>query len=359
MKIGILTFHSAHNYGAMLQCFGLQEYLKSIGHDVFVIDYRPSYFESYYKKHSIRQWISRNPLICLKNVLTEPFLWKTRSIRHNSFEYFAHHRLNLYPYSPGMNYSEFDAIIVGSDQIWEAPITGGEYDDVYFAKNAKCRKISYAASSKIKVLSSDDVTFFRSRLLSFHAIGVREKQLQSLLSDALGRSISLNIDPTLLAGDIMIKQLIHESTRENPYVLVYEVVEHTEVLLAAKNYAERIKADIVVLSAAVHSDYLRIRDQVASPEQFVNYFKNASCVFTTSFHGTAFSILCKVPFYSFKQHNTSDLRIESLLSILGLSDRFVDMNSTICDNCVDFKRVDYSLEKARKVSEVFLLEALK
>ena len=40
MKIGILTFQRADNYGAMLQCYALQEYLKSAGHEVEVIDYR-------------------------------------------------------------------------------------------------------------------------------------------------------------------------------------------------------------------------------------------------------------------------------------------------------------------------------
>ena len=50
MKIGILTFHSAHNYGAVIQCYGLQQYLTSLGHQVFVIDYRPHYFDSYNPK---------------------------------------------------------------------------------------------------------------------------------------------------------------------------------------------------------------------------------------------------------------------------------------------------------------------
>ena len=34
MKIGILTFHWATNYGAVLQCYALQEYLRDQGHDV-------------------------------------------------------------------------------------------------------------------------------------------------------------------------------------------------------------------------------------------------------------------------------------------------------------------------------------
>ena len=39
-KIGILTFSNTQNYGAALQCFALFEYLKSLGNDVDVFDYR-------------------------------------------------------------------------------------------------------------------------------------------------------------------------------------------------------------------------------------------------------------------------------------------------------------------------------
>ena len=55
MKIGILTFHCAHNYGAVLQCYALQEYLKHLGHDVYVINYRPSYL-----KYGLFIWYKKN-----------------------------------------------------------------------------------------------------------------------------------------------------------------------------------------------------------------------------------------------------------------------------------------------------------
>ena len=49
MKIGILTFHWATNYGAVLQCYALQAYLEQLGHNVRVIDYKPlKYDESLY-----------------------------------------------------------------------------------------------------------------------------------------------------------------------------------------------------------------------------------------------------------------------------------------------------------------------
>ena len=53
MKVGILTFHRAHNFGAMLQCYALQEYLTKKGLNVEVIDYRQPYIETLYSKYSL------------------------------------------------------------------------------------------------------------------------------------------------------------------------------------------------------------------------------------------------------------------------------------------------------------------
>lgn len=53
MKIGILTFHDAHNYGAMLQCYALQQFLFKKGYNVEVIDYRPAFYQKQYHRHSL------------------------------------------------------------------------------------------------------------------------------------------------------------------------------------------------------------------------------------------------------------------------------------------------------------------
>lgn len=359
MKIGILTFHRAHNYGAVLQCFCLQEYLKSIGNDVYVIDYSPSYLKKVYKKHSLRHWVSTSIKRTFKKIITEPFLYKLRDTRYNNFNIFINTKLNLYPYKEGMDYSEFDAIILGSDQIWEAPITGGKYDDVYFGKDAKCKVFSFAASNKANSLSPSDIKYYQSRLLKFTNIGVREYSLKSLLEPFINKKIEVNLDPTLLSDNIIKNTIPDIRIRDKTYVLVYEIIEHKEVVVIAKKYAKKINADVVLLSANINYDNLGIRDQIASPVDFINYIRHAECVFTTSFHGTALSILFERPFYSFKQHTQSDQRIESLVSLLGLTDRFVELNS----DC-DFKEINYpncktELNKQRIKSIRYLELSLK
>lgn len=356
--MGILTFHCAHNYGAILQCFALQQYLISLGHDVFVIDYRPSYLLREYRKHSWRHWACSDIKLTFHKVITEPSLWSTRKLRYDAFDGFIKTKLNLYPYQKGMDFSDFDAIFLGSDQIWEAPITGGKFDPVYFGIGARCRVISYAASNKAKVLTESEKHWYKSTLVMFHRIGVREQNLRNLLASVIDKPVSLNVDPTLLANNYLLEGLKEERKIKEKYVLVYEIVEHSAVINIAKNYARRINAKIIILDAYITTEERILRDQIASPEDFVNYIRYAECVFTTSFHGTAISVLCHTDFYSFKQHNASDQRISSLLEQLGLSQRFVEMKAL-----TDVDRIDYSMISGRlsgliNESREFVKEAL-
>ncbi|WP_277135130.1 MULTISPECIES: polysaccharide pyruvyl transferase family protein [Bacteroides] len=358
MKLGILTFHCAHNYGAILQCFGLQEYLKSLGYDVYVIDYRPKYLTRGYKRHSLRNWICSKPLLTMQKLMNEPFLYKTRSERYDNFNAFIETKLRLYPYTKGMDFSEFDAIFLGSDQIWEASITDGKFDDVFFGTGAKCKVISYAASNKAKVLTSQEIDYYQQHLSKYAGIGVREITLQKLLSDVIRKPVVFTVDPTILAGNLLTDGIESKRPIEQKYVLVYEIVEHQKVIEQAKRYAKKIGARVVMLNAYIEYTEKRICDFTASPSDFVNYIRYAECVFTTSFHGTAISIICNTNFYSFKQHNASDLRISSLLSIAGLNDRFVEMVDDLDIKQIDYSNVLKNVEMATEISRDFIKYAL-
>ncbi len=39
-KVGILTFHAAHNYGSMLQAFALKDIISTLGYKCEIINYR-------------------------------------------------------------------------------------------------------------------------------------------------------------------------------------------------------------------------------------------------------------------------------------------------------------------------------
>ena len=57
MKVGIITFHAATNYGAVLQAFALQKYIMSMGHKCVLIDYRTASQEDFNALYSKRNGI--------------------------------------------------------------------------------------------------------------------------------------------------------------------------------------------------------------------------------------------------------------------------------------------------------------
>lgn len=358
MKLGILTFHCAHNYGALLQCYALQEYLKSLGHDVSVINYRPWYLVSGYLRSSLHYWISRTPKYIFSKFLSELKVHKARARRFDKFDDFINKKFHLAPYSKDMDFSEYDAIFIGSDQVWDKAICGGTFDPVYFGEKAVCCIISYAASNKMSSLTDEDKAYFKSRLERFTAIGVREKRLQELLQPLTNKEVVHTVDPTLLAGPLLTDGIEDERLVKDKYVLVYEVVEHSEVIRTAREYAKSHGYKVVLLSAYLMTTELDIRDQEALPSDFVNYIRHAECVFTTSFHGTALSIILKRKFYSFRQHTNSDIRIESLLNVVGIQNRFIDMGAPIDNTDVDYTNAYQNLNRSVDSSRLFIENAL-
>ena len=95
MRIGILTFHYAHNYGAVLQAYALQYILERIGHVVCFIDYRNKRIYDGYKVFDINRYINRNPLKCIQNTCTELKTISKRRKRFESFNRFITDKLNV------------------------------------------------------------------------------------------------------------------------------------------------------------------------------------------------------------------------------------------------------------------------
>lgn len=361
MKIGILTFHCAHNYGAVLQCYATQEFLRSKGHEVEIINYRPEYLLSPYRLFD-EGYITRGGFKrLLKNIVQESIIFPTRYTRWKVFQRFINKRLSLS--KPFSNLSSvpntYDAYIIGSDQVWNPNITCG-FDEVYFCnfpfQKGNKRYITYAASMESKALSVDDKKFYAERLKNFDAISVREKNLQELLSPYTENSIQHVLDPTLMVPPNVWDKIITSSPCKEKYVLVYQVMHDENTLRIANEIANQLGIGVLVVGAGV-SFYNRYDYNGASPEEFVSLVKNAACVVTTSFHGTSFSVILNRPFYTLTQGwNT---RSSSLLEKLGLQDRMISPTATPLFSEIDYSDVNRKLNILRQESQDFLVSALE
>lgn len=331
MKIGILTFHCAHNYGAMLQCYALQEYLRSLGHEVYVVDYRPTYLTNGYLRHSLRHWLARSPWRTVKKLLTEPFLYRKREVRWDGFHAFMTEYLNLYPYDPASTYADFDWMLFGSDQIWNRNLTGGELDEVFLGKGIECKKATYAASMGVINLDQPTVDLLTRYLPRFEALSVREISLRDALQPLVNKKIEAVCDPVLLLSRSHWERLCRPVSHARPYVLCYNLLQSETCREQAEIVAKARGLDIVEISGKV-LPFISEKQckQQLNPIEFISYFKEASFVVTSSFHGTAFSLIFQKEFYVIGMGHLAD-RSASLLHLIGLSERLLQNVLYIAD----------------------------
>ena len=322
MKIGILTYHRSHNYGALLQGIALREVLARAGHQATFIDYWPAYHRHMYSLFSIRRMMSRNgfggKMRYLKDCIVN---YKNRKKRKTNFEAFI--KENVEPYTSSM-YDEYDVIVHGSDQIWRKQPEINTYNPVYFGQHQikSNRKVSYAASMGILPERESDKQKLKSLLSYLDGISVRESDLLDMV-DSLGYTEARqDIDPTLLlTSDDWVELFnLKKNESEEKFALYYKIKNSFDVG-SLQRFAESkgLKLKIIYCKADGQDSDSEI--MTAGPRQFLELMYNADFVFTSSFHGLAFSLLFHKPFLASFTNNAG--RAASLLSAMDLSDYLV------------------------------------
>ena len=361
MKIGILTFHCAHNYGAVLQAYALQTYLQSIGHDACIIDYRPRYLTKPYDIFDRHRFFSRNPAKFAYHTLRELTLLPSRFQRHASFEHFISTRLHLFPYRQPEDLKSFDLVLLGSDQIWTKSITGNRYDNLYWGLDVPVPVATYAASARNLGQAAEDRQYISRALAHLMAISLREDTLIPLLAPLTQTPLWHVLDPTLLIDAKAYEPLLRNANPPHGrYVLVYQVGHHPTLNQTATAIARQLKCSVIELAAYANSrkSHGCTMLRTASPETFLAYIRHAACVVTTSFHGTALATLLRRPFYTVRWGNNVDERAASLLKALGLEHRSLAANEIPQFSEPDFAKTHERLRLMREKSYRYIQETI-
>lgn len=333
MKIGILTYHRAHNYGAVLQCYALQEFLKELGHDVSVIDYRPSYIR--YGLFTLTNWVSWNLVKTLRKIYFQLQTFSKQIERSNGFNNFVKLRLQTESLNLDNPYNDYNCFVVGSDQVWRKNKHG--FDKIYWGNFGAAkghRLITYAASMGGDKPTNEETEKIALWLQNFSAINVREDSLKELIKPLTNQNIEVTIDPVFLLTAQQWQEIEYTSMNKRKYILIYQVISNPAPLLLAKQIARHTGWEIIEISSKVTGRRTFNLIETASPEEFLWWMHNASLVITTSFHGTAFSLIYQKPFICIKLNKPSDIRIVSLLAQFCLLDHFVDCNHMIWDKAM-------------------------
>lgn len=347
MKVGIFTFHCAANYGAVLQTYCLQEVLKGMGHEVYVIDYRPKYLFEPYKIFSYNPESFGSYLAKCKGLLRACLVSFIRWKRNRAFSKFISNHLNLYKLDLNDESNDFDAFVFGSDQIWNPKITNG-FDKVYLGDfpAAKGKKlISYAASEgSISYFSGENVDYFLSRLQHFDKVTVREESLVEYINQNSSIISEVVFDPVLLAGstvlhNLLLENRIKEESQKLPYLLLFQLTRNDDIVSYAEAIAKSKGLKLIEIATMRESIFNNCMKQTLSVEQLLSYFINATYIITSSFHGTVFSLLFKKQFNTISVDDSIDERALSLLKNLDLSDRMVNIHGKVVSSTL----IDYTI----------------
>lgn len=365
MKVSILTYHNAHNYGAVLQAYALRTKLRDLGYDAQIANYRNDNIEKRYERDLKYTFTYRellNPLKWHKLIkrrydiefAKEEWAKQCDNFKEFIYDYLLEkddNRLSLID----LENLDTDMFICGSDQVWASWITDGLDSAYLLSFNTNARRVSYAASMASADISLKEKEVLKAALNDFDDISVREKEVSKVLQKLVNKNIEVTLDPTLLIDgkDYENIESKNELTKEK-FVFAYFVHENDILMECAKECAKSLGYKLIELHYYLRRDLLghnQIAD--AGPSEFLWYIKNAEFVLTNSFHGTVFSILYKKRFYSVYE---KDLRKDNLLNSLELEDRHIN-----CAKDMDFKsQINYEnafnkLEAYRKSSIDFLV----
>ena len=353
-RIGIITYHRAINYGAVLQAFSLR-FILGYRFDAQIIDYRNCFIE---KSYYIRQQGLYMMFKYLVKCLLRPKSTLPDLKRRVLFMLFRKKYLFLSKKYTKENIDEsnlyYDLFIVGSDQVWTTKWS--ECDLNYFLSFADdCKKYSYAASVSYEI-NDDERDIIRKNLNLFRSLIVREPQsVESLYDIGVYKKIRSACDPVFFLDRNQWERIFHLKKNKKKYILLYLIEPSIHSLDCARMIAKRDKSDIYCLNisgiSGLPHDIIDIRG--AGPIDFLNLIMNANLVITTSFHGLAFSIIMHTPFL----YELSSNQINGNQRILNLEDRFDIKHRRIIDNNYIFDPVKWGF--IDKVKELYKNESIK
>lgn len=365
-NIGIITFHSAHNYGAMLQVYALQKKLRGSK----IINYRNTDIDDVYK--IMKKYKGKNIKRHISTAVANIVFYNKNKKRFKNFNNFFYNKFKLsneYNSEEELksNPPKYDIYITGSDQVWNYDITNG-LKDAYTLNfgNKETKRISYAASIGKNNIPIELVKEYKDKISKIDYISVREESGKKVLQDiGIEKDINVVLDPTLLLTKQEWNKEItsNMSSEKEKYILAYVVEPNDEYKKIVNYLSEKTGLKVIHFEKwdKPYNNVLR-NAYTDGPFEFVNLIKNAEYVVATSFHATVFSIIYNKKFF-IVPHLTTGSRVTNILEKLEIKDRVYynlqDFTKIDYDFETDYKKVEKLLNAEREKSMIFLKGAIE
>ncbi len=356
-KVQVITRHTPINYGSLLQSIATQKIFEACNCECQIIDY----FRSDEEYGEIEKTILKNKNSWNSNPIKKALYLALRvpaSIHAGKkFRAMQKQYLNLTDrYSSNQQLKneikDADYYVTGSDQVW-GKIACGEYDTSYFLDfvNDNNKKMAFASSMGHATKTPEEEKLFVDSIRKYKHVAVREDSVVEYFKE-LGIEAKQVLDPTLMvSGDEWRKY--EENRPSEKYVLIYQIHNDKKLGKYAKEYAKKKGLPLIRVSQNFHQIFREGKFKyVPDISEFLSLVDNADTLVTDSFHGTAFAINLNTDFVEILPNTNTGSRNQSILRLLGLSDRIVsDMNDfTLINKKINYSTVNNRLNEERKKS---------
>jgi hypothetical protein len=325
MKIGIVTFHRAHNCGAALQCVALKTVLERMGKDVVVVD-NNTIGDGFKFKSPAFTW---NPLRFVWRLFRCVGRWYEAQREPVRLRYRSFRRDFIRDIKPGV---PVDVYIVGSDQVFNPNIIGNQRNAFLLPENGTpARTCAYGASFGVKTLPESCRGPYRLALQAFSSISVRENAGVRICTEelSLDKKIPVVLDPTLLLKENDYLSVETPYSVDGDYIFVYWLGQDYEGVRKRADELSR-RTGLKVVFGTLRWLTMPQGTVALSPGELLYLARNAKFILTTSFHGTVFAILFHKPFLSLvSTKSEGNNRITDLLDKLGLNDHVKSTDSSL------------------------------
>ncbi len=352
MRIALLNLPYDNNYGGNLQRYALMKVLQEMGHDVTHLNLRFLYHQSWYKvpyfytkRFILKYLLGRDVRINQEKFSREQYEERC-TITEPFYQRYIKHTEPIYKLSDLKQYTDFDAYVVGSDQVWRKKIANRYLSSMFLdflPKDSKAKRIAYGVSLGVaeNELSVEEISQLSELYKRFDAVSVREESALELFKQYgwnIPQAMQV-LDPTLLLEKEDYQILIqNESTvpsKGNLFCYILDKDGEKEQLIQQKAVELHLKPFEVGLKD----------EKPASIEQWLRSFADAEYVITDSYHGLLFSIIFEKPFFLIRNQYRGNARFDAVMSKIGLT----NINDTFERDCIS-----QQLAKEKEESFVFL-----
>lgn len=371
LKILIITLYGEHNYGNKFQNYALQTVIEKYNCECYTLNNENLSRNYICNQEEMKIWtrIRRNLkfhqikriISGMKNKICFKIKRKMVQQRHEKFCDFSRKYIKQ---CKSENYDEinkeFDAICLGSDQIWN-PYYMNNFEYAYgmFSNNV----FSYAASFGIDEIPSKYIEKVKYGLNRIKNISVREERGAQIVKEITGKDAKVVLDPTLLLTQKEWSEVEKrsESSPKGKYVFLYFLGNlKRKAKKKIEEFARENKLEIVYINQKILNNYY-----TSAPGEFLYLLKNSEIVITDSFHGTVFSIIYQKPFYVIEREDSDkkmNSRIESLFKLLDVKNRFLDSDLHELNRFnleCDFTTINSKLDNLRKKSLEYIEKTIE